>query len=61
MNTHVHNIVRPCDIRTLELKAEKVLLQGYERRWVAYGFKNPELPKSFQQNALLGEVRERCG
>ena len=60
MNTHVPNIVRPSDIRTLELKAERVLLQGHERRWVAYGFKNSELPKSFQQNTLLGEVREGC-
>lgn len=60
MNTRVPNIVRPSDIRTLELKAETVLLHGYDRRWVAYGFKHPELPMSFQQNALLGEVREGC-
>ena len=58
MNTHVPNIVKPRDIRTLELKVETVLLHGYDRRWVAYGFKYPELPKSSQQNALLGEVRE---
>jgi len=45
----------------MELKAEKVLLQAHERRWVAYGFKNPKLPKRFQQNALLGEVRDGCG
>ena len=60
MNTHVPNIVRPSDIRTLELKAERVLLQGHERRWVAYGFKNPDLPKRFQQNTLLGDVKEGC-
>ena len=60
MNTHVPSIVKPSNIRTLDLKAEKVLLQAHERRCVAYGFKNPELPKRFQQNALLGEVREGC-
>ena len=60
MSTHVPNIVRPSDIRTLELKAETVLPHDYDMRWVAYGFKYPEVPKSFQQNALLGEVREGC-
>ena len=54
MNTHVPNIVRPSDIRTLELKAEKVLLQGYERRWEAYGFKNPELPQEFSAKHTSG-------
>ena len=54
MNTHVPNIVRPSDIRTLELKAEKVLLQGYERRWEAYGFKNPELPQEFSAKRTSG-------
>ena len=50
MNIHVPNIVRPSNIRTLERKAERVLLQGHD----------PELPKSFKQNTLLGEVREWC-
>ena len=27
---------------------------------MAYVFKNPELPKSFQKSPLMGKVREGC-
>ena len=40
--------------------AEKGILQGHARRWVAQGPPNPELPVSFQQNTFIGNVREGC-
>ena len=42
----------------LEFGAEKDLLQGHARRWVAFASKNPEVPESFQQSVFKNKVRE---
>ena len=40
-----------------EFGAEKGVLQGQTRRWVACAQQKPKLPKGFQQSILKGQVR----
>ena len=42
----------------LESGAEKGLLQGHAKRWVAPALKSPELPKGFQQSTFQSQVKE---
>ena len=42
----------------LELGAEKGLLQGHARRWVASTLRTSELPKGFQQSTFKSRVRD---
>ena len=46
---------------TLEVGAEKDLLQGHAGRKGGSYPKSPELLEGFQQSTFKGEVRERCG
>ena len=50
--------VRPNTTRILQFGAEKGLLQGHARRWVACALKTENYPKSFQQSPFIGKVRE---
>ena len=43
---------------TLEFGAEKGLLQGQARRWVAHAPENPKVSEGFQQSTSKGKVRE---
>ena len=43
---------------TLEFGAEKGLLQGQARRWVAHVLKSPELSEGFRQSIFKSQVRE---
>ena len=44
--------VRPNNTKTLEFGAQKGLLQGHARRWVAHALKTLNSPKAFSK-ALL--------